>query len=88
MVLRTFFFFFLVLHLDCPSSKPFFLLKEDNGILHFIPTLLLSLNWVQYVSEEFFGPPGITKNMNSAKMHSQQFMPLTNEAFSKNVTDP
>jgi len=36
----------------------------------------------------FFGPLGITKNMNCVKMHSQQFMPLTNEAFLENVTDP
>lgn len=42
----------------------------------------------QYVSEAFFDPPGITKNMIYAEMHSQQFIPLIHEAFSKNVTAP
>lgn len=42
----------------------------------------------QHVLKAFFDPPGITKNMIYAKMHSQQFIPLMHEAFSKNVTAP
>lgn len=66
-----------------------FFFLSDKKTESFIPhPLCLSLNMAQYVSEAFFDPPGITKNMIYAKMHSQQFIPLIHEAFSKNVTAP
>lgn len=86
MIVSNFFFFSFLL--SSPFSLKIFFLLSNKRNESYIPYHVSDSKLSKVCFRSIFGPSGITKLMNYIEMHSQQFMSLTSEGFSRYVTDP